>query len=39
MPPPAPQTIGSLRQAIDAVDDEVLALLNRRAGLAAEVGA
>ncbi len=27
-----------LRQAIDAVDDEVLALLNRRAGLAAQVG-
>ncbi len=38
MTPSDPQSITSLRQAIDAVDDEVLALLNRRAGLAAEVG-
>ena len=38
MTPPDPQSLGSLRQAIDTVDDEVLALLNRRAGLAAEVG-
>jgi len=38
MTPPDPKSIASLRQAIDAVDDEVLALLNRRAGLAAEVG-
>jgi len=38
MTPPDPQSLASLRQAIDAVDDEVLALLNRRAGLAAEVG-
>jgi chorismate mutase/prephenate dehydratase len=36
--PPDPQTLASLRRAIDAVDDQVLALLNRRAGLAAEVG-
>jgi chorismate mutase/prephenate dehydratase len=35
--PDAP-TLASLRQAIDAVDDQVLALLNCRAGLAAEVG-
>jgi chorismate mutase/prephenate dehydratase len=33
-----PQTLANLRQAIDAVDDQVLALLNRRAGLAAAVG-
>ncbi len=32
-------TIDELRAAIDAVDDEILALLWRRAGLAAEVGA
>ncbi|MDR3683114.1 MAG: prephenate dehydratase [Geothrix sp.] len=38
MTPSDPQSITSLRRAIDAVDDEVLALLNRRAGLAAEVG-
>ena len=38
MTPPDPQSLASLRQAIDAVDDEILALLNRRAGLAAEVG-
>jgi chorismate mutase/prephenate dehydratase len=38
MTPPDPQSLASLRQAIDTVDDEVLALLNRRAGLAAEVG-
>jgi len=38
MTQPDPQTLASLRQAIDAVDDQVLALLNRRAGLAAEVG-
>jgi chorismate mutase / prephenate dehydratase len=38
MTPPDPQSLASLRQAIDGVDDEVLALLNRRAGLAAEVG-
>jgi chorismate mutase / prephenate dehydratase len=38
MTPPDPQSLASLRHAIDAVDDEVLALLNRRAGLAAEVG-
>ena len=31
-------SLPSLRQAIDAVDDQVLALLNRRAALAAEVG-
>jgi len=35
---PDPQPLTSLRQAIDAVDDQVLTLLNRRAGLAAEVG-
>ncbi len=33
-----PSDLSSLRQAIDAVDDQVLALLNHRAGLAAEVG-
>ena len=33
-----PQSLDHLRRAIDAVDDEVLALLNRRAGLAAAVG-
>lgn len=33
-----PQTLAGLRQAIDAVDDQMLALLNRRAALAAEVG-
>ena len=38
MTPPDPKSLASLRQAIDSVDDEVLALLNRRAGLAAEVG-
>jgi chorismate mutase/prephenate dehydratase len=38
MTAPDPQSLASLRQAIDAVDDQVLALLNRRAGLAAEVG-
>ncbi len=38
MTPPDPKSLDHLRQAIDAVDDEVLALLNRRAGLAAEVG-
>jgi len=38
MTPLDPPTLASLRQAIDAVDDQVLALLNRRAGLAAEVG-
>ncbi|HJV39476.1 MAG TPA: prephenate dehydratase [Geothrix sp.] len=31
-------SLQGLRQAIDAVDDQVLALLNRRAALAAEVG-
>ncbi|WP_243317748.1 prephenate dehydratase [Geothrix paludis] len=31
-------SLPGLRQAIDAVDDQVLALLNRRAALAAEVG-
>ncbi|WP_243302833.1 prephenate dehydratase [Geothrix oryzisoli] len=31
-------SLPSLRQAIDAVDDQVLALLNRRAALASEVG-
>jgi len=31
-------SLPSLRQAIDAVDDQVLDLLNRRAALAAEVG-
>ncbi|WP_243322870.1 prephenate dehydratase [Geothrix sp. SG200] len=31
-------SLPGLRQAIDAVDDQVLALLNRRATLAAEVG-
>ena len=31
---PDPQSLARLRQAIDAVDDQVLALLNRRAGLA-----
>ncbi|HEX9011488.1 MAG TPA: prephenate dehydratase [Holophagaceae bacterium] len=35
MPPP---DLADLRRAIDAVDDQLLALLNRRAGLAAEVG-
>ncbi len=38
MSQPDSPTLASLRQAIDAVDDQVLALLNRRAGLAAEVG-
>lgn len=38
MTPPDPQTLDRLRQAIDALDDELLALLNRRAALAAEVG-
>ena len=38
MTPLDPPTLASLRQAIDAVDDQVLALLNHRAGLAAEVG-
>jgi chorismate mutase/prephenate dehydratase len=38
MTTPDPDTLASLRQAIDAVDDRMLALLNRRAGLAAEVG-
>ena len=38
MPPSDPQSLDHLRRAIDAVDDEVLALLNRRAGLAAAVG-
>jgi chorismate mutase/prephenate dehydratase len=32
------ERLGQLRQAIDAVDDELLALLNRRAGLTIEVG-
>ncbi|MEQ8663228.1 MAG: prephenate dehydratase [Gammaproteobacteria bacterium] len=32
------QRLAELRQAIDAVDDELLALLNRRAGLTIEVG-
>ncbi|MEQ8231044.1 MAG: prephenate dehydratase [Gammaproteobacteria bacterium] len=32
------QQLAELRQAIDAVDDELLALLNRRAGLTIEVG-
>jgi chorismate mutase/prephenate dehydratase len=31
-------TLPGLRQAIDALDDQLLALLNRRAALAAEVG-
>lgn len=38
MTQPDPQSLASLRQAIDAVDDQVLTLLNRRADLAAEVG-
>jgi chorismate mutase/prephenate dehydratase len=38
MTPPDSQSLAGLRQAIDAVDDEILTLLNRRAGLAAEVG-
>ena len=38
MTQPEPRTLASLRQAIDAVDDQVLALLNRRAELAAGVG-
>ena len=38
MTQPDPQSLADLRQAIDSVDDQVLALLNRRAGLAAEVG-
>ncbi len=33
-----PTTLASLRQAIDAVDDQVLALLNQRARYASEVG-
>ncbi|WLT32079.1 prephenate dehydratase [Geothrix sp. PMB-07] len=33
-----PTPLAQLRQGIDAVDDQVLALLNRRAALAAEVG-
>ena len=28
MTPPSPQTLADLRQAIDAVDDQVLSLLN-----------
>ena len=32
------QRLAELRNAIDAVDDELLALLNRRAGLTIEVG-
>jgi chorismate mutase/prephenate dehydratase len=38
MTQPDPKTLQGLREAIDAVDDQVLALLNRRAGLATEVG-
>jgi len=38
MTQPDPSSLPGLRNAIDALDDEVLALLNRRAGLAAEVG-
>ncbi len=38
MTQPDAYTLAGLRQAIDTVDDQVLALLNRRAGLAAEVG-
>jgi len=34
----APKTLDELRQAIDAVDDEVLALIHRRAQLASWVG-
>jgi len=33
-----PQALASLRQAIDALDDQMLALLNQRAGLASEAG-
>ena len=33
-----PSNLAALRQAIDAVDDQVLALLNQRARLASEVG-
>jgi len=38
MPDPANPALLSLRNRIDAVDRELLALLNRRAGLAQEVG-
>ena len=38
MAQPDPDDLLHLRRAIDLVDDEVLALLNRRAALAAEVG-
>ena len=38
MTQPDSQSLTSLRQAIDAVDDQVLTLLNQRAGFAAEVG-
>lgn len=38
MTQPDPQPLARLRQAIDAVDDQLLGLLNRRASLAAEVG-
>lgn len=38
MTPSRPPHLPGLRQAIDAVDDQVLTLLNQRAGLAAEVG-
>ena len=38
MTQPDPATLASLRQAIDAVDDQLLALLNQRARHASEVG-
>jgi chorismate mutase / prephenate dehydratase len=37
-PEPSPADLSSLREQIDAVDRQLLALLNRRAGLALEVG-
>jgi len=38
MTQPDPDSLAGLRQSIDAVDDQVLGLLNQRAKLAAEVG-
>jgi chorismate mutase/prephenate dehydratase len=38
MPETPPPTLPALREQIDAVDRELLALLNRRAGLALQVG-
>jgi len=37
--PPMPDKIENLRREIDALDDQLAALLNRRAGLAQRIGA